>query len=62
MNFMIKDVHPETVGYAVDDLDDDGIPELAIGTIFTDEIQTNQYCLSERMRTEPIPFRLASID
>ena len=38
MNFMIKDVHPETVGYAVDDLDDDSIPELAIGTISTDDL------------------------
>ena len=27
----------EAVGYAVDDLDDDGIPELAIGTISGDE-------------------------
>ena len=37
MNFMIKDVPSEAVGYAVDDLDDDGIPELAIGTISGDE-------------------------
>jgi len=37
LNFMIKDVPPEAVGYAVDDLDDNGIPELAIGTISGDE-------------------------
>ena len=37
LNFMIKDVPPEAVGYAVDDLDDDGVPELAIGTISGDE-------------------------
>ena len=34
---MIRDVAPESVGYAVDDLDDDGIPELIIGTISTDD-------------------------
>ena len=34
---MIADVSPETVGYAVDDLDDNGIPELAIGTISGDD-------------------------
>lgn len=37
LNFMIKDVSPETVGYAVEDLDDDGIAELIIGTISGDE-------------------------
>ena len=37
MNFMIWDITPKTVGYAVDDLDDNGIPELAIGTISGDE-------------------------
>ena len=37
LNFMIRDVAPETVGYAVDDLDDNGTPELAIGTISGDE-------------------------
>ena len=37
LNYMIKDVPSEAVGYAVDDLDDDGIPELAIGTISGDE-------------------------
>lgn len=37
LNFMIKDVPPEAVGYAVDDLDDDGVPELVIGTISTDD-------------------------
>ena len=37
MNFMIKDVPSEAVGYSVDDLDNDGIPELAIGTISGDE-------------------------
>ena len=37
MNFMIKDIPAEAVGYAMDDLDDDGIPELAIGTISGDE-------------------------
>ena len=37
LNFIIKDVPPEAVGYAVDDLDDNGIPELAIGTISGDE-------------------------
>ena len=36
LNHMIKDVPLEAVGYAVDDLDDDGIPELAIGTISGD--------------------------
>lgn len=37
LNFMIRDVAPETVGYAVDDLDDNGVPELAIGTVSGDE-------------------------
>ena len=37
LNFMIKDVPSEAVGYAVDDLDDDGVPELVIGTIAGDE-------------------------
>ena len=37
LNFMIQDVPPEAVGYAVDDLDDDDVPELAIGTISGDE-------------------------
>lgn len=37
LNFMIADVEPETVGYAVKDLDDNGIPELAIGTLSGDE-------------------------
>ena len=37
LNWMIADVSPETVGYAVDDLDDNGIPELAIGTISGDD-------------------------
>lgn len=37
LNFLIKDVPSEAVGYAVDDLDDDGIPELVIGTISGDE-------------------------
>ena len=37
LNFMIRDVAPETVGYAVDDLDDNGVPELIIGTISTDD-------------------------
>lgn len=37
LNFMIADVSPETVGYAVDDLDDNGIPEFAIGTISGDD-------------------------
>ena len=34
---MVKDVPPETVGYAVDDLNDDGTPELIIGTTSGDE-------------------------
>ena len=37
LNFMIADVSPETVGYAVEELDDNGIPELAIGTISGDD-------------------------
>ena len=37
LNFMIKDVPSEAVGYAVDDLNDDGVPELIIGTVSTDE-------------------------
>ena len=37
LNFMIRDVPSEAVGYAVDDLDDDGVPELIIGTISTDD-------------------------
>lgn len=36
-NLMLRDVAPETVGYAVEDLDDNGIPELAIGTISGDD-------------------------
>ena len=37
LNLMLRDVTPETVGYAVEDLDDNGIPELAIGTISGDD-------------------------
>ena len=37
MNIMVKDVSPETVGYAVDDLDSNGTPELIIGTISGDQ-------------------------
>ena len=37
MNFMIRNVTPDAVGYAVDDLDGDGVPELVIGTISGDE-------------------------
>ena len=37
VNLLIRDIAPETLGYAVKDLDDNGIPELAIGTISGDE-------------------------
>ena len=37
LNILVRDVPPETVGYAVEDLDSDGIPELAIGTISGDD-------------------------
>lgn len=37
LNLMLRDVAPETVGYAVDDLDDNGTPELAVGTISGDD-------------------------
>lgn len=37
LNVMVTTVPPETVGYAVGDLDDNGIPELAIGTISGDD-------------------------
>ena len=37
LNFMIRDVPLEAVGYAVNDLDDNGVPELIIGTISTDD-------------------------
>ena len=37
LSFMVRDVASETVGYAVEDLDDNGIPELAIGTISGDD-------------------------
>lgn len=37
LSFMIKDVPSGAVGYAVDDLDDNGVPELIIGTISTDD-------------------------
>lgn len=37
INYMIGAVAPKAVGYAVDDLDDDGVPELVIGTISTDD-------------------------
>ena len=37
LNCMIRDVAPGTVGYAVDDLDGDGIPEFAVGTLSGDE-------------------------
>ena len=32
MNFMVQNVPPETVGYAAEDLDGNGTPELIIGT------------------------------
>ena len=41
LNFMIRDVAPETVGYAVDDLDDNGIPEFIIGTTYGDDFYGN---------------------
>lgn len=41
LNYMIRDVAPETVGYAVDDLDDNGIPEFIIGTIYGDDFYGN---------------------
>ena len=41
LNFMIRDVAPETVGYAVDDLDDNGIPEFIIGTTYGDDFYAN---------------------
>lgn len=41
LNFMIWDVAPETVGYAVDDLDDNGIPEFIIGTTYGDDFYAN---------------------
>lgn len=37
LNFMVKEVSRETVGYAVDDLDDNGTPEFIIGTISGDD-------------------------
>ena len=37
LNHMIRDVDSETVGYVVDDLDGDGTPEFAIGTLSGDE-------------------------
>ena len=37
MNYMIRDVLPEAVGYAVADLDGDGTPEFSIGTISGDD-------------------------
>ena len=37
LNILVRDVPPETVGYAVEDLDSDGLPELAIGTISGDD-------------------------
>jgi len=37
LNCMIRDVESGTVGYAVDDLDGDGIPEFAVGTLSGDE-------------------------
>lgn len=37
LDFIISDVSPETVGYAVKDFDDNGIPELAIGTLSGDD-------------------------
>lgn len=36
MNFLIREVAPEAVGFTVEDLDADGRPELAIGTISGD--------------------------
>ena len=41
LNHMIRDVAPEAVGYAVDDLDDNGIPEFIIGTIYGDDFYGN---------------------
>ena len=37
LNHMIRDVESGTVGYAVDDLDGDGIPEFALGALSGDE-------------------------
>lgn len=37
INFVIRDVAPDTVGYTTHDLDGDSVPELAIGTISGDE-------------------------
>lgn len=37
MNLMIRDVASETVGYALEDLDGDGTPELILGAVSGDE-------------------------
>ena len=37
LNHMIRDAEPGTVGYAVNDLDGNGIPEFVIGTLSGDE-------------------------
>ena len=58
LNFMIRDVAPETMGYTTDDLDDDGVPELAIGTVtgdaFYGKLIFALYTLDES--GEPLPI------
>lgn len=51
MNFMVQNVPPETVGYAVEDLDGNGTPELIIGTncadVFYEKMVFLLYTLGE---------------
>lgn len=58
LNLMLRDVAPETVGYAVEDLDDNGIPELAIGTISGDDFYGKLifvlYIVNKNGKTVPI--------
>ena len=58
LNYMIRDVAPETMEYTTDDLDDDGVPELAIGTVtgdaFYGKLIFALYTLDES--GEPLPI------
>lgn len=56
MNFMVQNVPPETVGYAVEDLDGNGTPELIIGTncadVFYEKMVFLLYTVGEN--SEPV--------
>lgn len=55
---MLRDVAPETVGYAVTDLNADGIPELAIGTLSGDDFYSKMILDLYTLDSQGNPLRV----